>query len=395
MTQTVLLGDLVDVIKGISYRSADYSVKGKGKAFINLKCVGRGGGFRFDGIKYYAGKMKLSQMTNAGDILIANTDLTQDREVIGSPIIMPELGEEACFSLDLSKLEIKNDSKIDKDYLFYYLKSPLARDYMIAHSSGSTVMHLSVKSVPSMPILLPSIEEQRYIGQQLKLIDEKIELNRKMNETLEQMGQALFRHYFITNPAAKTWSIGTISDLGQVITGKTPSKTRGDFYGNDVPFLKVPDMHNQTIIINTADNLSTLGANSQANKYIPKWSTTVSCIATVGVISLAGKEMQTNQQINSVIPKNENYTFFNYFVLTSKKPTLRSMASSGSAVPNLNKAHFENINIVIPSETLLEEFQHGIKSIFKIIETNLQEIQTLTTLRDTLLPRLISGKLKV
>ncbi|MCB0212895.1 MAG: restriction endonuclease subunit S, partial [Anaerolineae bacterium] len=315
--------------------------------------------------------------------------------VIGSPIIMPELGEEACFSLDLSKLEIKNDSKIDKDYLFYYLKSPLARDYMIAHSSGSTVMHLSVKSVPSMPILLPSIEEQRYIGQQLKLIDEKIELNRKMNETLEQMGQALFRHYFITNPAAKTWSIGTISDLGQVITGKTPSKTRGDFYGNDVPFLKVPDMHNQTIIINTADNLSTLGANSQANKYIPKWSTTVSCIATVGVISLAGKEMQTNQQINSVIPKNENYTFFNYFVLTSKKPTLRSMASSGSAVPNLNKAHFENINIVIPSETLLEEFQHGIKSIFKIIETNLQEIQTLTTLRDTLLPRLISGKLKV
>ena len=172
MTQTVLLGDLVDVIKGISYRSVDYSDSENGLAFVTLKSVERGGGYNRSGIKYYAGELKDTQYVKSGDILIANTDLTQNREIIGSPLIMPDIGREACFSLDLSKLVIKDsEQQLDKDYLFYYLKSPQVRDYMTSHSNGSTVMHLSVKSVPKMPIKLPGIEEQRQIGRTLREID--------------------------------------------------------------------------------------------------------------------------------------------------------------------------------------------------------------------------------
>jgi type I restriction enzyme S subunit len=225
-----------------------------------------------------------------------------------------------------------------------------------------------------------------------KLFQRKIELNRKTNVTLEQIGQTLFKKYFIDNPEREGWVDGTILDLGSVITGKTPSKSDATYYGNDVMFLKVPDMHNTIIVIKTADNLSKKGADSQSNKYIPKWSTCVSCIATVGVVSLAGDNLQTNQQINSVMPKNEHYTFFNYFLLKSKSDFLHTMASAGSATPNLNKGQFEKIKVHVPPQELLSDFNIKIKSHFEKIYNNYREIETLSEIRDNLLPKLMSGE---
>ncbi len=373
MTQTVLLGDLVEVIKGISYRSADYSVKGVGKAFINLKCVGRGGGFRLDGIKYYSGKMKPNQTASAGDILIANTDLTQDREVIGSPITMPELDEEACFSLDLSKLQIKDASKIDKDYLFYYLKSPLARNYMIAHSSGSTVMHLSVKSVPSMPTLLPNIEEQRIIGQQLKILDEKIELNRKMNETLEQMGQALFKHYFITNTAAKEWRSGKFSDIADVLTGKGSTKSqllengKVPLYGaNGIMGTSEDYLYNEPLVITGR-------------------------VGTLGKVRMTSGPVWLSDNVLIMRPKGK---VFGYMYQLARSFDYISM-NRGSSQPLVTQTDLKNRTILIPDTKILEQFEQQFNLIYTRQKNNEEEIQTLTTLRDTLLPRLISGKIKV
>ena len=395
MSQTVLLGDIAKVVKGISYRSVDYSEKGEGLAFINLKNVGRGGGFRTDGTKYYKGEYKPGQTVLPGDILVANTDLTQDRDIIGSPIFMPDLGEDACFSLDLSKLEITEPDLIDKNYLFYLLKAPQARHYMISHSNGSTVMHLSVSSIPKMKLNLPDITAQKAAAGFLLAIDEKIELNRKMNQTLEQMGQALFRHYFIDNSESKTWPKGKVSDLGTVITGKTPSKTKSEYFGGDIQFLKVPDMHGHSIVIKTSDSLTKEGAASQKGKLIPKYSTCVSCIATVGLVSLAGSNLQTNQQINSIIPKNQEYKFYNYLVMLDKSELIKTMASGGTATPNLNKGHFENIKVKLPPIDVLAQFDIRVADLFKKIELNMREVENLQELRDSLLPRLISGKVKV
>ena len=160
-------------------------------------------------------------------------------------------------------------------------------------------------------------------------------------------------------------------------------------------FLKVPDMHSNSIIIKTEDKLSYLGADSQPGKYIPKWSTCVSCIATVGVISLVGDRLQTNQQINSIVPKSKNHTLFNYYLMKSKSEILKTMASGGSTTSNLNKGHFESIKIKLPPAELLEKFQDKTENLLNIVDENTQQIQTLTTLRDTLLPQLISGKVEV
>lgn len=391
----VLLGDVAEIIKGISYRSADYSDSENGTAFVNLKSVARGGGYNPDGIKYYVGQIKPSQYVKSGDILIANTDLTQNREIIGSPIIMPDMGRSACFSLDLSKIIVTDTDMVYPRYLFYYLKSPIVREYMLAHSNGSTVMHLSVKAVPNMEINLPPLDQQKKIANILGSLDEKIELNRRMNETLEQLGQALFRHYFVDNPESKNWRRGVVSDLGEVVTGKTPSKKNQKFFGNEVAFLKVPDMHKASIVIKTSDNLSPIGAGSQKSKYIPKWSTCISCIATVGVVSLAGKNMQTNQQINSIVPREACFKFFNYFLMQHKSDYIKTLASSGSATPNLNRGHFSSITVVMPDRELLKEFDTRVSHLFLQMENNLQENETLINIRDALLPKLISGEIEV
>lgn len=277
------------------------------------------------------------------------------------------------------------------DFVFYLLKSMDLNRKAV----GGAQPLLTQGILNSISVTIPDLETQKKIADILGTIDEKIELNRQMNETLEQMGQALFRHYFIDNPEAEKWEDGIISDLGEVITGKTPSKSKTEYYGNDVMFLKVPDMHGQSIIIKTEDNLSVAGADTQPKKYIPKWSTCVSCIATVGVVSLAGDTLQTNQQINSVIPKSEEYAIFNYYLMKSKSELLKTMASGGSATPNLNKGHFEKVSIALPPDDILEAFHDKAKGMLEIVYENTRQIQTLTTLRDTLLPRLINGKAKI
>lgn len=288
-------------------------------------------------------------------------------------------------------LWVKDFKDNNEKFIYYLLKSI---DFS-SFNAGAAVPTLNRNHLSPLKVRIPSRDEQDKIADILGTIDEKIELNRRMNETLEQMGQALFRHYFIDNPEAQKWESGTIADLGEVITGKTPSKAKAEYYGGDVMFLKVPDMHGRSIIIKTEDMLSSLGADSQKKKYIPKWSTCVSCIATVGIISLAGEQLQTNQQINSIVPKSREYALHNYYLMKSKSEIIKTMASGGSATPNLNKGHFESIKIKLPPIEVLERFQGEAESLLEMVYENTRQIQTLATLRDTLLPPLISGKVKV
>lgn len=373
MTQTVLLGDLVDVVKGISYRSADYSDPENGLAFVTLKSVERGGGYNRSGVKYYTGELKDSQYVEPGDVLIANTDLTQNREIIGSPLIMPDIGRKACFSLDLSKLVIKDLEQLDKDYLFYYLKSPQARDYMISHSNGSTVMHLSVKSVPKMPIRLPEIIEQRRIGRSLREIDEKIELNRRMNETLEQMGQALFRYYFIDNPEAEKWKDGKFADVSDVLTGKGSTKSQLSENGN------IP-LYGANGIMGTSE------------EYLYDEPLVITGrVGTLGAVRAVTGKVWCSDNVLIMKPKVKSFGFIYH---TAKSFDYIAM-NRGSTQPLVTQTDLKNRPIKIPDDNTLVKFEESFSGIFEEQKANDKQIQTLTILRDTLLPRLISGKLQI
>lgn len=395
MTRTVLLGDLVDVVKGISYRSTDYTDSKNGLAFVNLKSVERSGGYRYDGIKYYAGELKGSQYVKSGDILIANTDLTQHRDVIGSPLLMPDIGRKACFSLDLSKLVIKKPDQIDKYYLFYFLKSPRARDYMISHSNGSTVIHLSVKSVPDMPLRLPSIESQRVIGQTLRTIDEKIELNRRMNETLEQMGQALFRHYFIDNPEAEKWEDGAIADLVNIYSGYAFKRADFDIDGK-YGLVTIKNVQDGNFISECSDHLAALPWKMPGYIHLQTGDILLSLTGNVGRVSIVnGKNLLLNQRVAKLEGRDGKHAFA-YFMFRQQEFKDKLIAMSrGTAQLNLSPIETKNIKMKIPSSETLNDFYERAEPLFENITANSEQIQTLTTLRDTVLPRLINGKVKI
>ncbi|QLB13280.1 type I restriction enzyme S subunit [Bisgaardia hudsonensis] len=189
----------------------------------------------------------------------------------------------------------------------------------------------------------------------------------------------------------KGWEVQQIKDIGFIVCGKTPSKQNPNFYGGDIPFIKIPDMHGNTFITKTNEYLSKEGADSQKTKYLPKGSICVSCIATVGKVSIVTKPSQTNQQINSIIPNNDYLTEFLYFYMNELEDEFYSLASGGSATLNMNTRVFSSIKLLKPKDDLLTIYHSKVKPIFDMILSNQKENKNLAEIRDMLLPKLLSG----
>ena len=154
-------------------------------------------------------------------------------------------------------------------------------------------------------------------------------------------------------------------------------------------------MHGNVFVETSEDRLTEQGSLSQIKKLIPPYSIMVSCIATVGLVSINTKPSHTNQQINTIIPYSKSALFYLYQRMKNNEELLKNMGRGGTTTLNVNTKSFSNIRILIPSEIALLHFHEIVNGIFKKIEQNMQESRTLSLLRDTLLPRLMSGELEV
>ncbi len=177
-----------------------------------------------------------------------------------------------------------------------------------------------------------------------------------------------------------------LNSFGEVITGKTPPTAIIEYYGNDVPFIKTPDMHGSIYITESECYLSTAGANSQKNKYIPSNSVVVACIgANAGEVSLTSYEAQTNQQINSIITE---YPCFLYFAIRSNYDKLRTLGDGSSTMLNINKTSFETFQVECVDNSILNVLERQMAIIFKEILNNTLEINTLNHFKSLMIARL-------
>lgn len=301
------------------------------------------------------------------------------------------------------------DNVLDNTYLKYYLQSGKGQKSLSARESGTTVTGIKQAELRIVDIEYPAYDDQRRIASILSSLDRKIELNNKINADLEEMAQAIFKNWFVDFEPFKDgkfvdselgmipegWKVGCLGDMGAVVCGKTPSKSNSNYYGGDIPFIKIPDMHGNIFVENSEDRLTEEGSLSQIKKLIPPYSLMVSCIATVGLVSINTKPSHTNQQINTVIPHNKSALFYLYQHIKNNEEFLKNMGRGGTTTLNVNTKSFSNIRLLIPSEIALEQFHGIVEGLFKKIEQNLHESRTLSLLRDTLLPRLMSGELEV
>ena len=313
-------------------------------------------------------------------------------------------------------IDIKN---VTNDFLYYYLKSPIGGYEIKKGVVGSTQPKLPIYNIQKIAISYPSISEQKAIAKVLSDLDEKIEINNKINKKLEEMAQAIFKQWFVdfefTNEDGKPykssggemieselgmipkgWEVDSLSNLvKEVITGKTPSTKKSENYGDKYPFVTIPDMHNKVFVTKTERYLSEDGHKLQEKKLIPKNSIMVSCIATVGLVSISSEAVHTNQQINSIIPNSIEEVFYFYEYLKLMEDRLKRIGSAGSATLNVNKGEFEKIKYIYPNSRIINKYNNTVKNIYEKIKLNEIENNRLAQLRDTLLPKLMSGEIRV
>lgn len=332
----------------------------------------------------------------------------------GPSILIPRKGtlnnimfvESPFWTVDTMFWSIMNTDKVDPKFLFY---SICKRDFA-SMNVGSAVPSMTVNILNDIQISYPkNIADQRRIASILSSLDRKIELNNKINADLEEMAQAIFKNWFVDFEPFKDgkfvdselgmvpegWKVGTLGDMGTIVCGKTPSKANSNYYGGDIPFIKIPDMHGNVFVESSEDRLTEQGSLSQIKKLIPPYSLMVSCIATVGLVSINTKPSHTNQQINTIIPHNKSALFYLYQYIKNNEELLKNMGRGGTTTLNVNTKSFSNIRLFIPSDIALLQFHQIVEGLFKKIELNMQESRTLSLLRDTLLPRLMSGELEV
>ncbi|MFM0140443.1 restriction endonuclease subunit S [Caballeronia grimmiae] len=322
---------------------------------------------------------------------------------------------------------LRTDSeKVDPLFLYFVLCGEAAQQAAASFNNGSAQPNLSVAQLQKIRIPMPSLDEQKGIVGILGNLDRRISLLRDANATLESIAQALFKSWFVDfdpvrakadgrDPEGldaetaglfpseyehsdqglipKGWRVGTVADLGSVICGKTPPTSDADNYGSYTPFITIPDMHGMLVVTSTARSLSRKGADGQSKKYLPAGAVCVSCIATPGLVVRVTEESQTNQQINSVVPNSRWGKSFPLFALRRIGDQVRAGGSGGSVFHNLSKSGFERLRVLLTHEKLAQAFDGIAEPLIEKIIVNQQRAQTLTELRDALLPRLISGQL--
>ncbi|WP_368651501.1 restriction endonuclease subunit S [Lactococcus raffinolactis] len=291
-------------------------------------------------------------------------------------------------------LVVRARGEIEPKFLYYVLSNDKFFEYSSATSKG-TKMPRGDKSaimqyqIPDMPL-----EEQRTIVSVLSALDDRIAENKKINHHLLEQAIAIHK-YFCVELVDDTFVTETVKSISnEVVTGKTPSTKIKEYYGGSLPFITIPDMHGNVFCVETARYLTNVGEQSQQRKTLPAKSIAVSCIATPGLVCLLDRPSQTNQQINSVIPK-ENQEYYLFLELLSKSQLIIELGSSGSTTYNLNKTQFEKIEILATPIEKRGQINQMLSPLFDELNHIQHENNRLIELRDTLLPKLMSGELSV
>ena len=289
------------------------------------------------------------------------------------------LGKSACY------INVKDEYNVD--YVYFVFESPEFKKYLQYGANGTTIKNVPLSAIRNYEISIPSKENQDKIVRILKSIEDKIKLNNKINNNLYELCNNLF-HEYLDKYESKVEYKKIVEIAKKVVTGKTPSTANKDFWDGDIPFITIPDMHNQVFTIKTERNITELGAKS----IIPKNSISVSCIATVGLVSINTEDSQTNQQINSIVIENDYDLYFLFEYLSEQEEYMKSIAG-GSTTYNINKNTFENIEVPYLPKDVLIEFNNSVSSMFEKIKLNQYENERLSQLRDTLLPKLMNGEI--
>jgi len=315
---------------------------------------------------------------------------------------------------------------VTNDFLYYLLKQIVSRLQMITH--GAVFDTITRETFKHVEVEIPTLPEQRAIANILGKLDDKIELNRQMNETLGAIARAIFKSWFVNfdpvrakaegrdpglppaiadlfpdsfedsplGPIPKGWKVQSLFDIISIIGGGTPDTKVPEYWNGDIPWFSVVDAPRESdvFVIDTENYITQLGVDKSSTKILREGTTIISARGTVGKCALVGYPMAMNQSCYGIQGKKNQGDFFIYFTIRHQVADLQR-SGHGSVFNTITKDTFRSIRIVNPIIELTHAFDKVVRFFLKKILNNLEESANLFTIRDTLLPKLLTGELRI
>jgi type I restriction enzyme S subunit len=322
--------------------------------------------------------------------------------------------DEALISQAYTPFEVKENKELDPEYLMMWFRRPEFDRYARFKSHGSAREIFDWEEMCNTLLPVPHIDKQREIVKEYNTIQNRKNLNQQHIQKHEQTAQAINSESLVEfefpdengqpyksnggemvwceeleKEIPKGWDYEEISTISkEIVTGKTPPTANEENFGDFMPFVTIPDLHNNVFVETAIRYLSKKGVAHQRNKTLPVDSICVSCIGTAGLVSITAVECQTNQQINSVLCKDGVSVYYTYITLSALEKQITEWGGKGSVGVNMNKTEFSQMKIEVPRNDVMNDFDKIIKPIFELIKVNLKEKQKLTELKELLLSKL-------
>ncbi len=304
-------------------------------------------------------------------------------------------GKELCTNQGFKSFIVDED-KINNEYLYYLLKSNI--DRIKSLGTGSTFAEVSASILKSFEIEIPDTTTQKEIASILSSLDDKIELNLQMNQTLEAMAQAIFKEWFVNfnfpgfdgelvDGLPKGWRMGKLGEGFNLIMGQSPPGTSYNEIGEGMVFYQGRTDFGFRFPTNRL-------YTTEPKRIAKPLDTLVSVRAPVGDINMANEICCVGRGLSSVRHKSDAYSF-TYYMMKYLEPVFNGFEGEGTVFGSINKKNFESIEIIVPSDEIVSEFEIVANPIDDKILENTKQIESLTQTRDTLLPKLMSGNIEV
>lgn len=367
--------------------------------------------FTDEGIKVF----KITQIKDDGTIDISNCDFIEatrlesfKKFIIEKGDILMALsgatiGKIARFKSNevvLQNYRVGNyiplDEKVlSKDYFYYFLTTDYTYQQIIANLTQSAQENIGKEDIHKMVLFLPPLPEQIAIAEVLSSLDNKIDLLHRQNKTLEQLAETLFRQWFVEE-AEENWEIGTIDDVVSMKGGTTPSTNESKFWDGNVHWTSPRDLSNTTSIFlfDTSRKITEEGLKQISSGLLPIGTLLLSSRAPIGYLALTEIPVAINQGYIAIICNKKVSNYYMYLWCKSNMETIEN-AGNGSVFQEISKSAFKTLEFQIPPKEKLSLFDEHVEPTFQKIKSNTIQIRTLTQLRDTLLPKLMSGEVKV
>ena len=283
-------------------------------------------------------------------------------------------------------------------FIKYYLQSPTGQYELESRASGTTVLGIKSSVLKKLPVIMPDKDEQVAIASVLLSLDNKIDLLHRQNKTLEAMAETLFRQWFVEE-AEEGWEEMRLDQFSTVGIGRTPPRKEQHWFSTDstdVKWISIKDMAAEgPFIFSTAEYLTEEAVERFRVPVIPKDTVVLSFKMTLGRVKITTEAMLSNEAIAHFRIKADSHVTKEYLYLGLKTYQYETLGSTSTIVDSINSGMIREMVLQIPPEPLMNRFMEQCGPWFDKIKSNQLQIQTLTALRDTLLPKLMSGEVRV